>query len=136
MTETIAQAQGTSESLSPFTHAEDGLLLQHARDIRLLSLQVDHGGKLRCILRVANLDEAPGFNALSYTWGPPTRAEVMRLGGVSMNEHRSRQVVSRCHFSTTFNPSEVPWLLSWLDQSEFTMGGEEIFRYPNQPVGS
>ena len=53
----------------------------HKKEIRLLKLEAaPHGSRISCSLLQVRLDEAPTYEALSYTWGPPTD-EATRNGG-------------------------------------------------------
>lgn len=98
MSASIPGFQNTRESLSLFTYQGENVIFKHERDIRLLSVQLDHGGRLCCSLRVANLDKTPGFKALSYTWGPAIRTEATKLGGSS--GPNKLEVVSHRFFSS------------------------------------
>ncbi|PVH78412.1 HET-domain-containing protein, partial [Cadophora sp. DSE1049] len=52
--------------------------------IRLLHLQrgIDkENTKIRCLLTVHELDQAPEYESLSYVWGDPNRSEEISLNG-------------------------------------------------------
>lgn len=77
------------------TYDSHGLAFTRARDFRLLRLQrIDENGMLHCHLRVANLDERPAYQAISYTWGPSTQTEPSRSGDMHENEQQLHRIVS------------------------------------------
>ena len=57
------------------------LKFNNHRDIRLVKLHETEAGGITCQLSTANLDRAPEYVAISYTWGPSTNEELDR--GVS-----------------------------------------------------
>ncbi|KAH7126392.1 heterokaryon incompatibility protein-domain-containing protein [Dactylonectria estremocensis] len=60
-------------------------LTQH-RDIRLLKVVPENRGVVECNIEVVNLDDSPGYTAISYTWGPSTNEEAAR--GISSQPSR------------------------------------------------
>jgi hypothetical protein len=53
-----------------------------SRNIRLLSLPARmHAEEIECRLSTVKLEEAPAYEALSYTWGSPDDKQIIKLNG-------------------------------------------------------
>ncbi|KAB8201034.1 heterokaryon incompatibility protein-domain-containing protein [Aspergillus parasiticus] len=73
-------------------------LVQNTREIRLVSvtdgsLTTENPDLINCRYQVFELDKAPPYHALSYTWGDPTFPATILLNGVEI------QVTRNLHFA-------------------------------------
>lgn len=79
--------------------------------IRLLRFSTTSPGTPSCTLDTVSLDNPPGFYALSYTWGSPTRTESILCNGLEM------KIAANLHqaIQTLFNPPLSLELPFWID---------------------
>lgn len=56
-----------------------------SHQIRLLSFTwSSKSDNVRCKLQVLNVDDAPGYHAISYTWGDPVTSRTIFIDGLSV----------------------------------------------------
>ena len=62
----------------PVSHSYQYLPLQHPREIRLLRVEpCGESDAVRCSITHVDLDHKPRYEALSYTWGDPTKSGML-----------------------------------------------------------
>ncbi|KAF2493959.1 hypothetical protein BU16DRAFT_562915 [Lophium mytilinum] len=95
--------------------------LPSATSIRLLELSPANDGKISCSLKAYELQEAPPFDALSYTWGNP----LPQLSRASLPAARGRRPTA-----TSANATRLPHASKKLDLPSNNDSSGRIRRYP------
>jgi len=87
------------------------------RQIRLIKLHAGHMDQPQCDISVFDLDSAPHFVALSYTWGPPSPQFDILINGESLsireNLFRFFQAYLMITEETIQQPPPMLWSYFW-----------------------
>ncbi|KAF6803262.1 heterokaryon incompatibility protein [Colletotrichum sojae] len=98
--------------------------------IRLLRIQsveatLPEAAQIRCVLEIVAIDQAPPYNAISYTWGPLTPTQSIFVDGQLCDVRENcKAVLLQAH---SWGPGEYYWIDAiCIDQSNLEEKGSQV----------